>query len=45
MPSTGYGRAMLLAAMMLSGMTLFAIFTGVVSATMIDRLQGDDALG
>ncbi|MEQ8278669.1 MAG: ion transporter [Deltaproteobacteria bacterium] len=44
MPTTDYGR-LLLAAMMLSGMTLFAIFTGVVSATMIDRLQGTTRLG
>ena len=40
MPQSFGGRA-LMVAMMLSGMTLFAIFTGVVSATMITRLQGD----
>lgn len=44
MPTTEYGRV-LLAAMMLSGMTLFAIFTGMVSATMIDRLQGTTRVG
>lgn len=40
-PASVEGRA-LLALMMLSGMTLFAVFTGIVSATMIDRLQGKD---
>ncbi len=40
-PTTTEGRA-LLAMMMLSGMTLFAVFTGVVSATMMNRLQGTD---
>lgn len=44
MPTTTYGR-LLLAAMMLSGMTLFAIFTGIVSATMIDRFQGANRVG
>ncbi len=39
MPRTTAGR-LLVAGMMLSGMTLFAIFTGVVSATMMARLQG-----
>jgi len=39
LPETTAGR-ILMAAMMLSGMTLFAIFTGVVSATMMTRLQG-----
>ena len=39
MPQTTAGRV-LMAAMMLSGMTLFAIFTGMVSATMMTRLQG-----
>lgn len=43
-PTTQSGRA-LLVAMMLSGMGLFAIFTGMVSATMIDRLQGAERLG
>lgn len=38
-PHSNLGRA-LMAVMMLAGMTLFAIFTGMVSATMIDRLQG-----
>ena len=38
-PQTFLGRG-LLAIMMLGGMTLFAIFTGTVSATMIDRLHG-----
>ncbi len=41
MPQTTEGRG-LLAVMMLSGMTLFAVFTGIVSATMINRLQGKD---
>lgn len=40
-PQTIEGRA-LLAMMMLSGMTLFAVFTGIVSATMMNRLQGTD---
>lgn len=39
MPSTGMGRT-LLVALMLAGMGLFAVFTGLVSATMIDRLKG-----
>ena len=43
-PTTESGRA-LLVAMMLSGMGLFAIFTGMVSATMVDRLQGAERLG
>ena len=38
MPRSTGGRV-LMAVMMLSGMTLFAIFTGVVSATMMTRLQ------
>ena len=39
MPQTSGGRV-LMVLMMLSGMTLFAVFTGVVSATMITRLEG-----
>ena len=41
MPETLLGRA-LLAMMMLGGMGIFAVFTGVVSATMMTRLQGRD---
>lgn len=41
MPQTFLGRG-LLALMMLSGMGIFAVFTGVVSATMMSRLQGRD---
>lgn len=40
-PQTVHGRA-LLALMMLSGMGVFAVFTGVVSATMINRLEDQD---
>ncbi len=43
LPKSTGGR-FLMAAMMLSGMTLFAIFTGIVSATMITRLQGGSQL-
>ena len=39
MPATAAGKA-LLVFMMLSGMGLFATFTGIVSATIINRLQG-----
>lgn len=38
-PETLGGRV-LLVGVMLSGMTMFAVFTGVVSATMINRLSG-----
>lgn len=38
-PETLGGR-ILLVGVMLSGMTMFAVFTGVVSATMINRLSG-----
>lgn len=38
MPHSIPGR-ILLAGMMLGGMSLFAVFTGIVSATMIERLQ------
>lgn len=44
MPQTELGRALLLC-LMLSGMGLFAVFTGMVSATMIDRLQKTTGLG
>lgn len=44
MPDSTQGR-LLLAAMMLGGMTLFAVFTGIVSATMMNRLRGTDRLG
>lgn len=43
MPQTTYGRAVL-ALMMLSGMSLFAVFTGMVSATMMARLQASDRI-
>ena len=38
MPVTTMGRV-LLVTLMLAGMILFAVFTGIVSATMMDRLQ------
>jgi len=38
-PTTLIGKAVLVG-VMLSGMSLFAVFTGVVSATIIDRLSG-----
>ena len=44
MPQSQTGRV-LLATMMLGGMTLFAVFTGMVSATMISRLQEQGRLG
>jgi voltage-gated potassium channel len=43
MPDSGAGRA-LLAGMMLGGMSLFAVFTGIVSATMMERLQTMDRI-
>lgn len=39
LPTTPIGK-LVVAGVMLSGMSLFAVFTGVVSATVIDRLSG-----
>ncbi|MBX2812842.1 MAG: ion transporter [Myxococcales bacterium] len=44
LPQTAIGR-LLLVGLMLSGMGLFAVFTGMVSATMIDRLQRERQSG
>ncbi len=44
MPSSILGR-LLLVGLMLGGMTIFAVVTGVISATMIERLRGVTRLG
>ncbi|MGF1508815.1 MAG: ion transporter [Myxococcota bacterium] len=44
MPHTSLGRV-LLVGLMLGGSALFAVFTGIVSATMVDRLRVMDQVG